>query len=275
MEMRKVRLLVLAASWVGLLLGACSSGPEESRHITQGASLTEGQKKLVPVLECVRPIPQGFAAQFGYENTSGVAQDLVVGVNNGFGLPEPEDDQGQPTRFAAGRQRNVFQVPFTNSLTWTLGQSTATATPLSTRCGSSLPPPRETFEFHVPQGVALASVVLGQEESLILQADSRVLPGSTGFFTTAFGDVTVGSRVQLGSLVGKGAVTLGRSSVVAGDLRSEGEPELRSGAVVRGLRTIGPVLRNKVSFSLEKRLGSSGYVGVGGLEALETSALVA
>jgi|GEM_PF-2043363 len=78
--MSRVRLLVLAVGWVGLACGACSSPPEKSGYITQGVGLTEGQKKLVPVLECVRPVPQGFAAQFGYENTSGAAQDLVVGA---------------------------------------------------------------------------------------------------------------------------------------------------------------------------------------------------
>jgi PA domain/Thrombospondin type 3 repeat len=86
-----------------------------------------------PILECVRRRGGlNLTARFGYENAESVTRSLAVGVPFNFFLPGV--NRGQPGSFAAGRQRNVFEVNGTLLLVWVLGERTAIATPFSARC---------------------------------------------------------------------------------------------------------------------------------------------
>ncbi len=86
-----------------------------------------------PVLECVRRRGLlSFTARFGYDNTESVSRDLAVGVP--FNFFTPGVNRGQPGTFAAGRQRNVFEVNGSILLIWVLGERAVLASPLSPRC---------------------------------------------------------------------------------------------------------------------------------------------
>jgi hypothetical protein len=86
-----------------------------------------------PVLECVVDRGAGWSnpatrylARFGYNNSNSFAIAITVGTNNRFS-PNPQN-RGQPGVFLGGRQRFVFEVPFSGSnLVWTLSGRTATA----------------------------------------------------------------------------------------------------------------------------------------------------
>jgi hypothetical protein len=74
---------------------------------------------ITPKAEC-RDYQNGvMVAQLGYVNGNGFEQQIAVGPSNGF-IPSPVD-RGQPTKFFAGTNKSVFQVPLasaSDSLTW-------------------------------------------------------------------------------------------------------------------------------------------------------------
>jgi CSLREA domain-containing protein len=103
------------------------------------AALTvQGQPARVsPVLECV--VDRGpsasprYLARFGYSNPNSFTVNIPVGSDNRF-TPTPQD-RGQPTSYAPGRQRAVFEVGFDNqALVWRLDGRTSTASRGSRRC---------------------------------------------------------------------------------------------------------------------------------------------
>jgi hypothetical protein len=97
-------------------------------------------KKTSPVLECVvHHDGGGYTARFGYSNPNAFAVSIPLGTNNRF-HPAPTD-RGQPTVFLAGRQRYVFEVPFTaGNQVWILNGKTSTASsnPVQ-RCAQTTP----------------------------------------------------------------------------------------------------------------------------------------
>jgi predicted extracellular nuclease len=97
----------------------------QSFSITVAAAPAAG--KISPVLECVAYNGgSSYTARFGYKNPNTFPVQILIGPGNNF-TPAPPD-RGQPTLFAAGRQRFVFDVPFNGSnLVWTLNGKTATA----------------------------------------------------------------------------------------------------------------------------------------------------
>jgi CSLREA domain-containing protein len=69
---------------------------------------------VVPILECVQRLPNGkYRAYFGYDNTTGAAVTIPVGVNNYFTPGNP--NRGQTTLFQPGRVTNAFSVNFNAS----------------------------------------------------------------------------------------------------------------------------------------------------------------
>ncbi|MGH9841961.1 MAG: putative Ig domain-containing protein [Blastocatellia bacterium] len=66
---------------------------------------------VVPILECVQHLPNGmYRAYFGYDNTTGAAVTIPVGVNNFF--TPGNQNRGQTTLFQPGRVTNAFNVTF-------------------------------------------------------------------------------------------------------------------------------------------------------------------
>ena len=81
-----------------------------------------------PVLERVIDNCDGsYQAIYGYLNQNAFTIDIPVGGRNRFhGMSS--QDQGQPTAFLPGRNRNVFSVPFDgNRIVWILEKRTSTA----------------------------------------------------------------------------------------------------------------------------------------------------
>ncbi|MFW5748755.1 MAG: SpaA isopeptide-forming pilin-related protein, partial [Chloroflexota bacterium] len=155
------------ATWTNLVPGdytVCETlqdgwQPTTQADTCQSVSLAYGQfptlifgnqetgptERVSPVLECVIDnYDDTFTARFGYLNANDQSVDIPVGSDNRF---TGQQDRGQPTSFAPGRQVAVFSVDFDGSnLVWTLRgpddrTRTATASANSTRCADQPPPP--------------------------------------------------------------------------------------------------------------------------------------
>jgi hypothetical protein len=116
--------------------------------------------KVKPKLECVFEVPDKadtYIAVWGYENTATTPVEIPIGTDNRFD-PAPEG-RGQPTRFAVGRQTNVFTVTWNGTnLSWRLdGTSNVTASRNSKKCDSP-PVPQGTDS---PQSLALIAAAAG------------------------------------------------------------------------------------------------------------------
>jgi hypothetical protein len=94
---------------------------------------------VVPKLECVAfKDGKPYEAVWGYENDNGFPVTIPVGNSNGF-TPAPVD-RGQPTVFEPGRLKGVFETTFdgAQTLVWTVGGKSATASKASTRCTATV-----------------------------------------------------------------------------------------------------------------------------------------
>jgi hypothetical protein len=110
-------------------------------EISLATPLNKGkpQLRVKPVLECVEMISKrSYVAHFGWDNTSAETVTIPVGPINRI-LPAPKD-RGQGTTFAKGRQKDRFQVPFTDAfVAWIVDGRYAVAVKSSPRCPA--PPP--------------------------------------------------------------------------------------------------------------------------------------
>lgn len=87
---------------------------------------------LQPVAECIDSNNSGLLGTFGYVNPNDFALRIPVGNKNGFqAVPV---DRGQPTTFNSGTNKGVFVTAFKDSLTWTLGNRSATITSSTAVC---------------------------------------------------------------------------------------------------------------------------------------------
>ena len=112
-----------------------------------------------PKLECVFEVPDKadtYIGVWGYENTGSAAVEIPIGTNNRFD-PTPEG-RGQPTRFAPGRQTNVFTVTWNGTnLSWRINGDFVTASRNSKKCDA--PPVPQGSDS--PQAVALIAAAAG------------------------------------------------------------------------------------------------------------------
>jgi hypothetical protein len=112
-----------------------------------------------PKLECVFKVPDKdgtYVSVWGYENTGTAPVEIPIGTNNRFD-PTPEG-RGQPTRFAAGRQTNVFTVTWDGTnLTWRINGAGVTGSRNSKECDE--PPVPQGSDS--PQAVALIAAAAG------------------------------------------------------------------------------------------------------------------
>jgi hypothetical protein len=82
-------------------------------------------KKLQPVAECVWDNADGTkTALWGWDNPT--SDSAHIPVSNKNNMSPGADDQGQPSLFGPGRQRNVFTTTFTGTTaSWHLGNNDA------------------------------------------------------------------------------------------------------------------------------------------------------
>jgi hypothetical protein len=87
--------------------------------------------RILPILECVKvDRKKRTTAVFSYDNPSAVERTLPLGLHNAVValFPQPAT-QPQPTSFFPGRNTAVFEVPYTLTAFWHLGDRTAVALP--------------------------------------------------------------------------------------------------------------------------------------------------
>lgn len=112
-----------------------------------------------PKLECVFKVPDRdntYIAVWGYENSGSAAVEIPIGTDNRFD-PTPQG-RGQPTKFAVGRQTNVFTVTWDGTnLSWRLNGDFVTGSRNSKACES--PPVPQGSDS--PQAVALIAAAAG------------------------------------------------------------------------------------------------------------------
>jgi PA domain/Thrombospondin type 3 repeat len=88
--------------------------------------------RLRPLTTCVSRERGNLIAHFGYDNPSGVARELPIGLYN---VVLPGGDRGQPTTFAPGRNDDAFTASLRSIAGfWVLGDRVAFATIFSPRC---------------------------------------------------------------------------------------------------------------------------------------------
>jgi hypothetical protein len=91
--------------------------------------------KVTPIAECVDLNPDGtLVAHFGYQNDGSSPVDVPVGSMN-YVTPGVAD-RDQPTTFFTGRVNNILTVTFpsTDTLSWIVGEATASASIATQRC---------------------------------------------------------------------------------------------------------------------------------------------
>src|SRR5581483_9098200 len=137
----------LACAGVAAAIGACGSSRNDAaaplnvevlstqiQHELDAATAAnpgpaQQARPVRPVLTCVDDLgDRQFRAHFGYDN--GSASDLTINIgffNRFWPLPI---NRGQPTKFVAGGNVDVVQVPFdaSSAVAWVLGDHFAIAT---------------------------------------------------------------------------------------------------------------------------------------------------
>ena len=91
--------------------------------------------KVTPIAECVDLNPDGtLVAHFGYQNDGSSPVDVPVGSMN-YVTPGVADRE-QPTSFFTGRVNNILTLTFpsTDTLSWIVGEATASASIATQRC---------------------------------------------------------------------------------------------------------------------------------------------
>ncbi len=130
---------------------------------TANTVLNSRTKQVSPVLECVQKVSYGnYIAYWGYENKNPVAVSIPVGGDNRF-HPTPQG-RGQPSVFAAGRQRFVFATPFDGkNLVWQLKgpdgkgrTATASSNPTQDCARRGIVPPANGNVTEAPLGYGLS-----------------------------------------------------------------------------------------------------------------------
>ncbi|MGH8938403.1 MAG: hypothetical protein ACRDV2_03530, partial [Actinomycetes bacterium] len=90
-------------------------------------------RDLTPVVECAWLDPDGSrTVVWGYDNPTGLVLRIDVGAKNK--LTPGAEDQGQPTLFQAGRQSNVFTTTSGPTVSWRLGNKTASLSGSTPAC---------------------------------------------------------------------------------------------------------------------------------------------
>jgi hypothetical protein len=129
-----VRALLVAV--LALPLGLFLAGPAQAATYECTPMASDACKQLQPVAECVWDNQDGTnTVLWGWNNpTSDTAHIPASNKNN---MSPGADDQGQPTLFGPGRQRNVFITTSAGTLaSWHLGNNDAQVDASATGCST-------------------------------------------------------------------------------------------------------------------------------------------
>jgi hypothetical protein len=126
----------LLATVMILGLGLFLAGPAQAATYECTPMSSDACKKLQPVAECVWDNKDGTkTALWGWDNPT--SDSAHIPVSNKNNMSPGADDQGQPTLFGPGRQRNVFTTTFAvTRATWHLGNNEANVETSTTACAT-------------------------------------------------------------------------------------------------------------------------------------------
>lgn len=146
----RVPLAMLGLCLVGVVLGL--GAPAAHAEVFQCTPMSsETCKQLQPVAECVWDNGDGTrTAVWGWNNPT--TDSAYIPVSNKNNMSPGSADQGQPTLFGPGRQRNVFVTTFSGTTSiWHLGNNDATVSTGTATCASK----------PVPQIGSIGALLLG------------------------------------------------------------------------------------------------------------------
>ena len=131
---RVIRALLIAMTV--LPLGLFLTGPAQAATYGCTPMSSDACKQLQPVAECVWDNKDGTeTALWGWDNPT--SDSAFIPPSNKNNMSPGAADQGQPTLFGPGRQRNVFTTTFTGtSATWHLGNNDASVDGSTTACST-------------------------------------------------------------------------------------------------------------------------------------------
>lgn len=119
-----------------LPLGLLLAGPAQATTYQCTPMSSDACKLLQPIAECVWVNQDGTrTALWGWNNPTSDSAEIPASNKNN--MSPGADDQGQPTLFGPGRQRNIFTTTFAGTqASWHLGNNDASVDNNTTRCGA-------------------------------------------------------------------------------------------------------------------------------------------
>jgi RHS repeat-associated protein len=144
--------------------------------------------RVVPFVDCVEPTGNGrYVAVFGYEN--GSSDTVLVPQGDANRLSGSYDSAGRPVSFAAGTHHAALTVNFDGqSLRWTIGGKSASASQASSRCPLAPNPDGSKLNLAGDRGITLEldrgmidRAILGTEPATPTGTEAvGTLPGNVG-----------------------------------------------------------------------------------------------
>lgn len=135
---KRVSRMPLTAVALAVVTGALWLSAPSAQAVTYECTPMSSDtcKKLQPVAECVWDNGNGTrTVVWGWDNPT--ADSAFIPVSNKNNMSPGADNQGQPTLFSPGRQRNVFTTTFTGTqASWHLGNNDAVVDAGTTGCAA-------------------------------------------------------------------------------------------------------------------------------------------
>jgi hypothetical protein len=158
----------LVVAVLALPLGLLLAGPAQATTYECTPMSSDACKMLQPVAECIWDNNDGtHTVLWGWDNpTSDTAHIPASNKNN---LSPGDADQGQPTLFGPGRNRNVFTTTFAGTwASWHLGNNDAQVATSTTACST-----KPVSQVGDMRALALAVLLLAGTGITVLIARNR------------------------------------------------------------------------------------------------------